>query len=163
MANVTIDGKPLGFDSKGAMEVAVGSDTYIYKVVQGGSIAIDLGAYEMVDYAYKNIAQTPYRGPFQGATLTGTLFLAKPVASEATRALTVFSDTGASTTCEPTLIDITFKFYDCDGSTVKLTIVCNDLFVVNKPVIRAGGGGNGIDTFEISMKTMVEPTVTYAV
>ena len=159
MANVTIDGKPLSFDRKGMMEVPVGADTYLYKIMEGGSFNLGLGSYEYEDYAYKGIPQTPYRGIFQGATLRATLFLTKGATSETSKGLAVFGDCGASTTCEPTLYDIAFKWYDCDGTTIKLTVTCNDLYVVTRPVIRAGAT---MDRFDIDMRTIVEPTITYA-
>jgi hypothetical protein len=73
----------------------------------------------------------------------------------------MFTDQGAdASTCTPSLLDkVEFLWYECDGTTLVLTVTLLNAFVSKQATIRAGNVADSID-FEI--KTMTKPTITRA-
>lgn len=163
MADYTINGTvKLSLDAKGKMKITEPSpgDTYTYDILMPQTFNVDFGGNELIDWSRKNVAQVPLKGPYSGATASGTLELVKS-STETIKALSMFTDQGAdASTCTPLLIDkVEFLWYECDGTTLALTITFNNAFVSKQATVRAGNVADSID-FEI--KTMTKPTITFA-
>lgn len=161
MADYTINGTvKLSLDAKGKMKVTEGANTYQYDILMPQTCNIDFGGNELIDWSRKNVAQVPLKGPYSGATASGTLELVKH-STEAIKALEMFTDQGAdASTCTPSLLDqVDFLWYECDGTTLVLTVTLLNAFVSKQATIRAGNVADSID-FEI--KTMTKPTITRA-
>mgnify|MGYP001472996704 CR=1 FL=1 len=161
MASFNINGNPMSIDLRGTMEITEGSpaDTYLISLLEHSTLNLDMGQRDPIEWALKNTPQPPLNGLYSGATLTGSIKLGAH-STETIRLLDLLSDQGAAAVCSKPLYEtVVLKWYDCDGTTLKLTVTMSNVFVNKPAVVRAA---NGMDFIDFELRTMTKPTTAFA-